>query len=110
MMGVRLTTCASAAGDHVRAPTNLRSTARSRSSPPARRAAPVRPVGCMRGLGGALAGNSGAQHFNGSGRDHLRGPSSVPDPVAHPEPIGAFSWRRDVTLASMVGSYDHRQV
>jgi hypothetical protein len=45
-----LTTGASAAGDHVRARTTLRSAARSGTAPE-RRLAPTRPVGCMRGLG-----------------------------------------------------------
>jgi hypothetical protein len=53
---IRLTKCASAAGDHARAHTNLRSTARSRRAPPERSSAPLRPVGCMRGLGGSARG------------------------------------------------------
>ena len=52
----RLTTCASAAGPQAGARTNLRSLERSRRVPPERDAAPLRPVGCMRGLGGAGTG------------------------------------------------------
>jgi hypothetical protein len=46
-----LTTCASAAGYHAGARTNLRSAARERRLTPGRGAATARPVGCMRGLG-----------------------------------------------------------
>jgi hypothetical protein len=53
-MCVRLTTCASAAGSQARAPTILRSTDRHRRSVPGRSWGPIRPVGCMRGLGGRL--------------------------------------------------------
>lgn len=47
-----LTTCASAAGHHLSARTNLRSTALK--EPAARAASRARPVGCMRGLDTSL--------------------------------------------------------
>jgi hypothetical protein len=61
LVRVCLTKCASAAGPRARARTNLRFLSGTHGrAPPARCPAPVRPVGCMRGLGGSADSSSAA--------------------------------------------------
>jgi hypothetical protein len=60
--------CASAAGDHGSARTNLRSTDRQRRSVPEPMVPPLRPVGCMRGLGRSLSAIPARQPSRGESR------------------------------------------